>query len=93
MTTDATMTTADLGKTMPDEDMPTITVEEHNKAFFIFDSTDVWATDGWLVVAVQKDGVTHHLRKGDKLKICQLAPTDLLHYIPNAKTEKYGYFN
>lgn len=81
-----TFTTDDLGKTMPQGVLRMVTAEEHNRAFYAFDTSDVWTSDGWLVTAVQNDGVTHHMRKGRDVMVAELAPETMLHYKPSPKT-------
>lgn len=81
-----TFTTTDLGKTMPQGVLRMVTAEEHNRAFWAFDTSDVWTSDGWLVTAVQDDGVTHHMRKGMDVMVAKLAPETMLHFKPTPKT-------
>lgn len=78
--------TADLKKTMPTGSLRIVTAEEHNRAFYAFDTSDVWTSDGWLITAVQDDGVTHHMRKGREVMVAILAPETMLHYKPSPKT-------
>jgi hypothetical protein len=81
-----TTTCEDLGKTMPHGVLRMVTAEDHNRAFYAYDTTDVWTSDGWLVTAVQDDGVTHHLRKGREVVVAKLAPETMLHFKPTPKT-------
>ena len=81
-----TFTTTDLGKTMPQGVLRMVTAEEHNQRFYAFDTTDVWTDDGWLVTAVQNDGVTHHMRKGKDVMVAEIDPATVFHYTPTPKT-------
>lgn len=81
-----TITTTDLGFTKPAKLERTITAEEHNRAFYAFDTTNVWTADGWLITAVQDDGVTHHMRKGKDVMVAKIDPATVLHYTPTPKT-------
>lgn len=81
----------DLGKTMPAQLPKVITVAEHAAAFFCLDSCDVWTPDGWLVTAVQSDGVTHHLRKGTRRCRRVLSPESRLGYRPTERAIALGY--
>lgn len=64
-----------LGKSMPAiAGLETMTAGEHNARFYAFDTCDVWTADGWLITAVQDDGVTHHLRKGTDVVVARLEP-------------------
>lgn len=81
-----TFTTDDLGFTKPAKLERTITAEEHNRAFYAFDTTNVWTADGWLITAVQDDGITHHMRKGADIMVAKLAPETVLHFNPTPKT-------
>jgi len=76
-----------LNKTMPQGVLRMVTVEDHDKAFYAYDTADVWTSDGWLVTAVQSDGVTHHMRKGNEVRIAVLARETMLHYKPTPKTK------
>lgn len=76
-----------LNKTMPQGVLRMVTAEEHNEKFYAFSSADVWTSDGWLVTAVQDDGVTHHMRKGREVMIAKLAPETMLHYKPTQHTK------
>jgi hypothetical protein len=59
--------TEDLGRAMPSINKLTpITNELHYKRFGYFSMCDVWTADGWLITAIQSDGVTCHLRKGNE---------------------------
>lgn len=78
--------TDDLGKTKPAALERTVTAEEHNRRFYAFDTTDVWTADGWLVTAVQDDGITHHLRRGRDVIVAKLDPATPLQYAPTQKT-------
>lgn len=65
----------DLGKTMPAAPgLDTMSAGEHFTSFYALDTCDVWTADGWLITAVQNDGVTHHLRKGVDVVVAQLTP-------------------
>lgn len=81
-----TFTAENLGKTMPKELPRTVTAEEHNRKFYAFDTTDVWTADGWLITAVQDDGVTHHMRKGTDVMVAKLAPETVFSFKPTPKT-------
>lgn len=75
MTPIRTSKAENLGKTMPAiADLETMSAGEHNTSFYAFDTCDVWTADGWLITAVQNDGVTHHLRKGTDVVVAELAP-------------------
>ena len=79
-----------LGRTLQQaKTTKTITVAEHCKAFFAFDTCDVWTADGWLVTAVQSDGKTHHLRKGQQRRTATAEADEILHYTPNAKSLRW----
>lgn len=75
-----------LNKTMPQGVLRMVTAEEHYQKFYAFASSDVWTSDGWLITAVQDDGVTHHMRKGREHMIAKLAPETMLHYKPTPQT-------
>lgn len=81
----------DLGRTMPAQLPKVITVEQHFQGFYALDSCDVWTPDGWLVTAVEQDGVTHHLRKGAERMRRVLSPTSRLAYRPTARAIALGY--
>lgn len=73
--------TQDLGFTMPAiADLETMSAGKHNTSFYAFDTCDVWTADGWLVTAVQNDGVTHHLRKGDDVVVAVLTSDTPLYF-------------
>lgn len=75
MTPIRTSKAEDLGKTMPAiAALETMSAGEHNTSFYAFDTCDVWTADGWLITAVQDDGVTHHLRKGTDVVVATLEP-------------------
>lgn len=76
----------DLGKTMPTGPLHLVTVQEHDKCFYAFDTTDVWTADGWLITAVASDGSTHHMRQGCKVILAKLSPETMLYYKPTPKT-------
>jgi hypothetical protein len=46
----------------------------------------VWTADGWLVTAVQDDGVTHHLRKGADVVVAKLEPETPFYFKHNPKS-------
>jgi len=74
-----------LGKTMlMAKPTHTITAAEHASLFFVFDTCDVWTQDGWLVTAVQENGI-HHLRKGSDRATARLDADEVLRYTPNFK--------
>lgn len=77
----------DLNKTMPQGVLRMVTAEEHNQKFYAFASSDVWTSDGWLITAVQDDGVTHHMRKGREIMVAKLAPETMFHYKPTPQTK------
>lgn len=59
---------SDLGRSMPPlGSMFRIPHEEHNVMFYTYTATDVWTADGWLVTAIQDDGITIHGRKGKEV--------------------------
>lgn len=65
----------DLRKDMPAiADLETMSAGEHNTRFYAFDTCDVWTADGWLITAVQNDGVTHHMRKGTDVVVAEIKP-------------------
>jgi hypothetical protein len=76
-------TCADLGRSKP-ETLRALTAEEHFKWFHSIASLDVWTADGWLVTAVQDDGVTHHLRKGNQRCRAIIQPDAVLYFNGNA---------
>lgn len=80
----------ELGRARPSTGLLRITVEQHFRFFYIFDTADVWTADGWLVTAVQNDGVTHHVRKGQQVGTIELTRDTVLAYKPNAKTKHYA---
>lgn len=80
-------TNEDLKKTKPEGVLRMVTVEEHNDKFYAFASSDVWTSDGWLITAVQDDGVTHHMRKGRDVIVAKLAKETMLHYKPTPQTK------
>ena len=82
-----TMKTTDLGLTMPHGVMNMVTAEEHCSRFYAFASSNVWTADGWIVTAVQDDGITHHLRKGTDVMVAELDGQTMLHYIPTPQTK------
>lgn len=84
-------TTDDLGRSKPADGLFPVTVQEHARCFYDFDTCDVWTDGGWLVTAVQNDGVTHHLRKGTEAVVVVLPFHQVLHYKPNKKTKYYGW--
>lgn len=69
-----------LGRAKPQGEGHTITAGEHFAAFWAFSPVDVWTADGWLVTAVQNDGVTHHLRKGSQACRRIIDRAETLHY-------------
>jgi hypothetical protein len=77
----------DLGKSMPHGVMLMVTAEDHCNKFYAFESSDVWTADGWIVTAVQDDGITHHLRKGTDVMVVELDGQTMFHYIPTPKTK------
>lgn len=81
-----TFTAEKLNKTMPQGVLRMVTAEEHCQKFYAFASSDVWTSDGWLITAVQDDGVTHHMRKGADVMVAKLAPETMLHYKPTPQT-------
>lgn len=81
----------DLGKTMPAQLPRIITVEKHFADFYALETCDVWTPDGWLVTAVQEDGVTHHLRKGSERVRRVLSPQSRLAYRPTARAIALGF--
>lgn len=76
-----------LNKTKPLGVLRMVTAEEHNEKFYAFASSDVWTSDGWLITAVQDDGVTHHMRRGREHMIAKLAPETMFHYKPTPQTK------
>lgn len=67
----------------------TITAGEHFRSFRLLDTNQVWTADGWLVTAVQEDGVTHHLRRGNEVRVMRLEPETVLHFNHNAKSRHW----
>jgi hypothetical protein len=80
-----TFTTSDLGKTMPAELPCNITAGEHFSKFYALDTCDVWTADGWVVTAVQDDGVTHHLRKGRDVMVAEIQADAVFRFNPTPK--------
>lgn len=78
-----------LEKTMPQGVLRMVTAEEHNQKFYAFAHADVWTSEGWLITAVQEDGVTHHMRKGTEIMVAKLDPQTMLHYVPSQHTKYY----
>jgi hypothetical protein len=65
-----------------------IGVCDHASAFYVFDTCDVWTQDGWLITAIQDDGI-HHLRKGCERALAEMDGTEVLRYIPTPKSLHY----
>jgi hypothetical protein len=82
---------SDLGRAMPVNLACTVTVSEFFRNFYFLDACDVWTADGWLVTAIQEDGRTMHLRRGNEVIIAEFDPTTVLHFNPNAKSIHYGF--
>lgn len=78
-----------LNRSMPLSGLEQVTAGFQYSYFYAFDSSDVWTADGWLITAVQNDGVTHHVRKGDQVGRQVIEPSEVLYYKPNAKTKYY----
>lgn len=74
-----------LNKTKPATATREITVRGHCDSFFLFDTTDVWTKDGWLVTSCSESpqGIAHQLRKGADTKQAFLAPEEILCYDQN----------
>jgi hypothetical protein len=84
-----TFTAEDLGKTMPAiAELEVISAAQHCDNFYALDTTDVWTADGWLVTAVQDDGVTHHLRKGADVVVAKLTPETPLYFKHTPKSRR-----
>lgn len=90
MNTETTIKCSRLDRKMPDALPSKTTVREHFDAFYLFSGADVWTADGWLVTAVQNDGVTHHLRRDDELTVRTMQPDDVLHFAPTAQLRHWG---
>jgi hypothetical protein len=84
-----TFTTDSLGKTRPAQLTHRTTVAQHFTAFYALDTCDVWTDDGYLVTAVQDDGVTHHLRKGNQVVVAKLPEDQVLAFNPTPKARHY----
>ena len=71
----------DLGKSMPAlEKMKVITQKDHDTRFFSeFQNKDVWTADGWIITAIQDDGITCHIRKGVEVEKRVIPSTTLLY--------------
>lgn len=73
--------TEDLGRNMPHVDsLKTITADDHFRNFFAYIKVDVWTADGWLITAVQNDGIRHHVRKGVYAGVIEIDPTVILYH-------------
>lgn len=78
-----------LGKTKPASLSHTITAYDHFSKFYALDTCDVWTEDGYLVTAVQDDGVTHHLRRGALVVVAKLPADQVFHFNPTPKARYY----
>lgn len=78
-----------LGKTKPASLTHTIAAHDHFSKFYALDTCDVWTEDGYLVTAVQDDGVTHHLRKGAEVVVAKLPEDQIFHFNPTPKARHY----
>ena len=77
-----------LNRTMPAlSKLEPVTAGDHFRFFYAFDTADVWTADGWLVTAVQNDGETCYVRKGDAVARAVIDRTTTLYYVPTAKTK------
>lgn len=75
-------------KKSPDKATHEICVDDHASAFYMFDTSDVWTQDGWLITAVQDDGI-HHLRRGRERALARMDGTEVLRYTPTPKSLHY----
>lgn len=82
-------TCADLGRAKP-VTTDAIYSSEHRRSFYCFISTDVWTSDGWLVTAIQENGI-HHLRKGNQRCTAEVGPDEILHFNPTERTQSFGF--
>mgnify|MGYP000500535963 FL=1 len=70
-----------------------ITVQEHFDRFFVFDTTDVWTSDGWLIASCFESdrGISHQMRKGYQVQQAILPADEVLFYQPNQVTKRHGF--
>lgn len=78
-----------LAKTRPASLSHSITAYDHFSKFYALDTCDVWTDDGYLVTAVQDDGVTHHLRKGAEVIVAKLPEDQVFRFNPTPKARYY----
>lgn len=78
-----------LGRNKPVSGLSEVTAAMHFDRFFMYDTTDVWTADGWLVTAVQDDGVTCHVRKGLDVGRQTIEGHEVLYFKHSAKTKHW----
>lgn len=84
-------TCSDLGRNKPASATVAVSAKIHNRMFYFFSNKDMWTEDGWLITAVQDDGVTHHVRKGNQRARIVLTPETNLFHTPLTKEKKQEF--